>query len=579
MADAQIYMRADYLYKPNYASAVPISIGTKIESMAEIPENFYQPTDQDWTNAINRILSIGRSVYLHQRDDGSGWDINDALVFKAGAAQRIFGDNPGVSFLKIGSNFNLSAPAVIDMRAAADAKYAGVDNIGIDFYQPLTATSRDDLIKYPYAIDCSGVFRPRFDGVIRISGAWNGIRAIGDSGGMSIDVLDIGAINENFTIDGFSDFFSANAIRVWPHGFDVNAGGSANLLALWGQGVVGCRFGRCDGLSIAQLSGFQARHIFAGGISGLPTFGTIGVLHLDGNGSRIEASNGYVTIGSWYKTANASGDQCAIISGGVWSFGGHRITAPPSGNAPFFDISGGYVFLAPGIIQTGSPDAPVFKLSGSNSLISIANEHFYFGTNATRTQPFIDIQGGQASITNPVFATIGTGSGNAISISNDGAHDIQINLLQGWGINLPTTISNGQYNIDKTLFSNPTVAFDVVGDSIFTYSTQVCQYRLCGNTIFFELQLVFSTNNYTTASGAFRVSPNIPYAPRIASNISIHEIENITFSPQVAAEILTDKNVIFRQFVSNSTIVTLGTSNIQSGKSGIKIHITGSFIV
>lgn len=566
------------LYRPNFPAAVPIPLGDKLDATTAIPENFYQPTDPDWTNAINRILATGQNVYLHEREAGDGWAISDALIFQAGAAQRIVGDDPGSSFLKIDANFNMAAQAVIDMRAAADAKYAGVSDIGIEFAQPLTATSRSDLNHYPYAIDCSGVFRPRFGGVLRISGAWNGIKAVGDSGGMSADVLDIGAINENFTIDGFADFFSVNFVRVWPHGFEPNSGGSANLLALWAAGVVGCRFGRCDGLEMGTLSGFQARHIFANGISGHSTFGTIAMLLLDGNGSRIEASAGYVNIGSWYKTADASGDQCAVISGGTWTFGGHRLTAPPTGSVPFFAVSGGSVFLASGVVQSGSPDAPVFQVTGTGAL-EINAEYFTFGANTARTQPFIDVQGGSATIKNPRFTPVGTGSGNAISITNDAAHDITINALQGWNVALPASITNGQYTIDRTFLTTPLVAFDTPGNSSFSYTSQVCQYRLSGNTIFFEIQMLFDTNAFTTAGGMFRVLPNIPYAPRIASAASLHELENVTFTVPFAAEILTDKSVVLRQFVSNASMGNWGTLNIPASKTGIRIQLSGSFIV
>lgn len=566
------------LYRPDYPTAVPIPLGDRLGATIAIPENFYQPTDPDWTNAINRILATGRNVYLHERDDGDGWAISDALVFKAGASQRIIGDDPGSSFLKVGSNFNMAAAAVIDMRAAADAKYAGVGNIGIEFAQPLTATSRSDLYQYPYAIDCSGVFRPRFDGVLRISGAWNGIKAVGDSGGMSADVLDIGAINENITFDGFADFLSINFIRIWPHGFDPNNGGSSNLLALWSAGVIGGRFGRCDGLEIGTLSGFQARYIFANGISGLPTFGTIGMLLLDGNGSRIEASSGYVNVGSWYKTADAAGDQCAVISGGSWTFGGHRLTAPPTGTAPFFAVSGGNVSIASGTVQSGSPDAPIYQLTGSGTL-SLESENFTFGSNAARTQPFIDIQAGAVTIKNPRFANIGTGSGNAVAISNDGAHDITLNALQGWNVALPSSIANGQYVIDRAFSITATVAFDTPGNSSFSYTMQTGQYRLNGNTIFFELLLVFDTNAFTTSSGIFRVLPNIPFAPRINSNVAIHELENVTFTVPMAAEILADKSIVFRQFVSNGAMVNWSTTNIPASKSGVKMQLSCSFIV
>jgi len=438
-----------------------------------IPESYYEPTDLDWTNALNRALATGRNVYLHEREDGDGWAIHDRLLFGSGAAQRLVGDDPGSSYLKVDNSFNMAAAAVIDMRGAAEAKYVGADNIGIKFYQPLTATLRSQLIQYPVAIDVSGIFRPRFGGVIQIAGAWDGIKATGfggsGGGGFSADVLDIGAVNLGLDVDGVADFFSVNFIRIWPHGFETQSGGSASLLAIWGDGSTqGTRWGRCEAIDVGSLDGFQCKHTFQNGEASRPTFGSIGHIKLDGDGSTLIFNAGYVQIGGMYAGGLVAEKQGLLMSGGILSIGGHRTFGPTASvTSPYIVQTGGRMFMGPGEFPTGPTALPLIELSGGE--LTLSEPTFSYGTNTARTVGFVRQSGtGRLTLDEPRFPDKGTGSGDAITIGTDLAHVIEAHALGGWNVTLPATITNGYYDLDMTFTVTPTVQFGTPGDSSFT---------------------------------------------------------------------------------------------------------------
>lgn len=583
-ADLQAKGASIIPFKAPHANAQPVSLEEKLGAYWVIPESYYEPTDPDWTNAINAALATGRNVYLHERDDGDGWAIHDRLLYASAEAQRLVGDDPGSSYLKVDSGFNMAAAAIIDMRAAADGRYVGADNIGIRCVQPTSATLRSQLIQYPVAIDVSGIFRPRFGGVIQISGAWDGMKATGiggsGGGGFSAGVLDIGAINLGLDVDGVADFFSVDFIRVWPHGFEPQSGGSASLLAIWGDGQTqGTRWGRCEAIDVTAMSGFQCKHTFQNGEAARPTFGSIGHLKLDGNNSTLFFSAGQVQIGGMYATAEQAECQAIVKTGGVLQIGPHRIVAPAGSttNRPVTNSSGRLVMLG-GSYEAGPTAIPFAEVSGGE--LTMDTPTFGYGANTARGDGFVKQTGtGVLTLSEPRFQGKGTGSGDAITITTDQAHVVQAHALGAWGVTLPATVANGYYDLDTTFTVAPTVQFATPGDSAFTYTTQVCQYRLSGNMVDYSIVLQFDTNAFTTAAGAFRINPNIPHAPRVQCAAELGELGNVTFTGMVTAEMLTDKTLPLRLNASNAPVSNLGVTNILPSKTGVQVALSGSYIV
>lgn len=553
--------------------AVARTVQDKLRENAVSIADFRAPSDTDWTLAANRAAATGKNVYLPEL--AGGYVVSNQISQHANG-QQFFGDGVTKSYFRIQSGFNMSATGVMYIPSTASEKGAGCTNIGFYFEQPGGATVRANLIQYPWAISAQGVSRLKFGGSVRLSGAWNGFDVRGNTGGFDANLLEIGAFNQGIWVDGAADFFHVTSLNFWPYDY---IGGS--FLTIWQDGSTnGLKCGRCDSLDIKSITGFNVAHSFFKSGSDEP-FGFIGLLSLDGRRSILAASGGRVVVGSVYGTSDVDETKIALTGTANWSFGGHWFLPNTTGTNPCVLVNSASAIgsFSEGWTSSGSPNAPIFRCSSGEMILDLPK--FDFGSNTARTQPFIDIAGGRATVSKPRFKDIGTGSGNAIAIASDENHDIEVNASLGWGVSLPSSVGIGSYSVDKNYGATATVAFATPGNSSFTYTTQATTYRVQGGICQFRTTLLFNTNAYTTPSGAFIIQPNIPFLPTYAMGVHISSMANVTFdaSKTYAAELQTDGTILVRLITSAGALANFGTTNVPASTSNIQFYISGSFFV
>lgn len=329
---------------------------------------------------------------------------------------------------------------------------------------------------------------------------------------------------------------------------------------------------------MGALTRFQCKHTFQNGEASHPTFGSIGHLKLDGDGSTLIYSAGYFQIGGMYAGRLAAEKQGIIMTGGFLSIGGHRTFGPTASvTSPYIAQSGGRLFMGPGEFPAGPAGLPLIDLTGGEWTLS--EPTFSYGTNTARTVGFVRQSGtGRLTLDEPRFQDKGTGSGDAITITADNPNVIQAHALGGWNVTLPASIANGYYDLNLTFSVTPTVQFATPGDSSFTYATGL-PVPANGNVVDYSIILQFNTNAYTTAAGAFRISPNIPFAPRGQTASSLGEMGNVTFTGLVGAVMLTDKTLAMRLNTSNAAVGNLRPTNVLPSETGVFFSVNGSYIV
>lgn len=546
--------------------------------LASAPLNFtffYQPDDgDDWTPAYQRALNTGRNIYV---PEGRWLRLKSATT----KGQQIQGCGVTRSIWAVGgadTTFqDMSALGIDITPGTIDDTAYGHDAIGFDFYQPNTNV-RANVIQYPWAIYMAGVDRPKF-GDVRISNGWNGIQADG-CGGLEAGVLEIGCFNTPFLIDHAYDTTTIKTLKLWPYG-SGNAGSTVPLLyQVYQDGAAYAQFGRVDGLSIGLFATFQQRLKFYQSDAAGHLFGTIGELHLDGTYGRLELDSAYIGVGTWYASTGSNTDAKIIQTSGRLALGPCPMFLGPgsAGTVPLIQVSGG-IFSA----QSGG----VFEAIGSAQqlLSQTGGDVVWIGgdivgiTNQVRTKAIFEQTGGRTTLRNARFQDIGTGSGLAFSIATDDNHDIQENALLGWGFSLPATIQQGQWDIDRTIPTTPTVAFTTNGDFAPVYTAQSTGFRVSGNTVTFTCTISFNSNAFTTASGPFLLKPNIPFLPKAGTAITIQQMSNVTFAGPFCAEIQGDGTIPIRIFTTNAAVGNMGNSNILPSKSGVLFVISGTYLV
>jgi len=538
---------------------------------------YYQFADGvDWSPALQRALDTGRNVFVPE----GRWLRLTSVTTKG---QRIQGCGVTRSVFVIGDathSFTDMAALGVDITTNAyeDTSY-GHDGIGFEFYQPNT-NIRANVIQYPWAIYCSGVDRPDF-GDVRVSNGWNGIYADG-CGGMKAGVIELGCFNRPLIIDHAYDTTSIKALKFWPYG-SGNAESTVPLLyQVYQDGQSWSEIGRVDGLSISLFATFQQRVKFYQSDAGGHLFGTIGEFHLDGTYGRIEIASAYLSVGTWYASTGSNTDFKISMTSGRLALGPCGLFLGPGGGgtASLIQVTGGYfVAQSGGFFEALGTAQPLLTQSGGE-VVWIGGEILGL-TNQVRTRAVFETTAGRLTLRDPRFSDIGTGSGNAVAISSDENHDIEINALLGWSVSLPSSVALGNYSFDRNFAAIATVDFATPGDSSFTYTTQATSYRIQGGICQFKTSLLFNTNAFTTASGAFRVKPNIPFLPTYAQAVTISSMANVTFdnTKDFCGEMQTDGTILIRILTSNGALGNFGTANVPASKTGVQIYVTGSFFV
>jgi len=158
------------------------------------------------------------------------------------------------------SNFDMSTDHCIYTQPAEPGATLGGFTIYMD--QPSSPDSRDDLIRYPWALqygdNARGTLRQ-----LRIVGAINGIDArdssrISNPGGTVFEDNELCCFGESLFIDGAFDFVTVRGNRSWS--FEIT--GFPNLRSIFEDGrTVGFRGEKVDGLNASGIMNHKTRMV------------------------------------------------------------------------------------------------------------------------------------------------------------------------------------------------------------------------------------------------------------------------------------------------------------------------------
>lgn len=470
-----------------------------VDAMAYMPENLrpqlrLRQTPTDVSSHLNAALAKGKDVLLPPGD----FYVADMITIPAKVCLR--GAGTTNTRIRVGSNFNMAAPAVISF-ASSDASC--LKDVEIFFNQNVNG-GRAGLIQYPWALDIRNATRLRLDNV-RISAAWNGINGEGNAGGMSAGLLEIGAFNVGIRIEGFLDFAHFDTIHCWPFGASTG-----NARIIYGDGETTCSsIGRAEGLDIKALGTFLAKLDFPPYAQPSVVARQIGWIQLDGDGARIVYTGGELDVAMVSSTKLSSNLNPSIdMGGGILRIGQARIL----GSAPISEIrqTDGRLSILGGVITNYSPNGQAASVSGgefhlASTLLGIGD---YGGS---RTLPYISVTGtGKAKLTgNFALPRPAANTGTLVSIANDiRGHFVSGNEFADWGYSVPSTLTSGVYgpNGAPPIPWTPTLAFATQGDFAPTYTVQQGRIYPQADGFRFEGRLVFATNAYTSPSGGSRIT-------------------------------------------------------------------------
>lgn len=399
--------------------------------------------------------------------------ITDKVTFRK--EQLVKGVGRKQSGFKVDGTFNLAATAIIDFGSAeAGPQFR---DLGISCFQDTTATLRSQLIQYPPAI--RAVNCPRFFiENCRISAAFNGIDATGNSGGMHINDVEISALNKGILANGSLDFLYFDNIQFWPFDFV----GTSLETNVWQDGLtIGMELIDCDGLSFGTVSAFRAKHTIDG------CFGNISSLLCDGAVSNLEIKGGTdLAIGSFYSTTNAIDDFALKMNaadgnvsiGSAWIEGSADLT----GSDGFIQVAGDATceVVISSLYMKTAGGRLIHQQAGN---LTISSGFLEPPANFSNPDPLIEVVAGRISLGEINVRDKGTGTGSILKLTVDDQHSISGLTAPGWPIELPATSSNIKLNAIES-------------------SVNVVNTRIVNDIKYYQFTGVFDgSGNFTIAHG------------------------------------------------------------------------------
>jgi hypothetical protein len=347
--------------------------------------------------------------------------------------QIIFGDGRTKSIFladDINYDFNLSDTAVLVFTPSEPGP--SLRDIGIEFVQPVTS-NRGSLVQYPPAIYAQNC--PRFSLYnCRITNGMTGIDMRQNSGGATIDGLEMSCYNYGIRIDGSLDSVRIIRLQYWPFGIV----GTANQDIFFDSSNRGVESGRCDDLKIEDClfinGGIQLNLITTA--SGT-TFGACSNTDFDNTGS-FNIAGGQMSLVNCIWTLGNANYQSIVAIGGYFRVSNSNFQAAVALNNYMISISGGAIaqFTNNTFQNSGSPGGYIVVASGD---VIINGNKFVTPANQEWTNALIYINGAppRATIVNNRSSDKGTGLGKFVGITNDNWHVVCNNAGIGWGYTYP----------------------------------------------------------------------------------------------------------------------------------------------
>lgn len=402
------------------------------------------------TAAINRATQSGRNVRV-----SAGTYLVTSPITTGGVSQRIEGDGRGRTRIKVNGSFAMGGAGVFRI----DHSFVSLSDIEIDFDQS-TASSRATLRAYPPAVHMVGQTRCRL-ARLRFLAAYDGVDATGNTGGAILDDIECGSFNVGFRFGGALDSVEMNNCRVWPYNF----AGDATLLGIYQDGqTIGFRIGHIDDFKLSNSTPWRARLIIEA-TAGKRPFGLITGLSFDGPASRLEMSDGEITISGLYATTQVPNDFFIRQTGGDLAISDFDFDVSDDANSPMVEVAGPTASCQ---LQNGKCGFALSTLAEGVVLtagqLTASNIRFSVNPSVVRTGACIRQTGGDLVAFGNTCNGVSTGSGPFIKVTTNGNHAIFGNDSNGWRYEFPADKSNGLYgpnhdggqvHFDSALMLNP----------------------------------------------------------------------------------------------------------------------------
>lgn len=526
----------------------------------------------DVTADIRRAVSPNRPVFFPV----GTYDVTDIITLNSG--QKIFGTGRTRSVINVTSDFNLSALGVF--RFPTGDSNCQILDLGIVFNQPtpFVGMTRADLIHYPpaiYAVDSARWIVDR----VRISSAWDGINASGNAGGVDVGTLEIGAFNIGLEFDGALDFVKISTYRFW--GYGIGAGGTPDGDLFRDGTTVSMEIGRVDSFNIGMAAILRGNIVITSSAdSGLPI--VFNELSLDSN-PQLDVAGGVVFVNSGYSTGDSSALLSPIkVSAGYLEMMNFSLVY--AGAHLSVDQSGGrFKWRGGRLLHTSDAFAAIDSTAGGR--LTLDGVELLPATN--RTTPYIKA-GPFSQITGIVAADAPSGGyKKLIQIATDNANvNIQDNQLNGWELDIVANAKLGIYGPNgKSEDWTPTLTFATLGDAVFTYTTRLGKIYRDSTGYRFEARIEFSTNAYTTASGAFAVKglpalgAGISGVPVVVGGESLIDLPagytQVSSTYSTSTSIDANGHIAFNANGDNASLVSLTTTHIKPSVSGMTLFLSG----
>ena len=307
-------------------------------------------------------------------------------------------------------------------------------DICIQFIQPVTS-NRASLINYPPAIYAQAT--PRFTiQNCRITQGMTGIDMRQNSGGATIDGLEMSCYNHGVLIDGALDTVRILRLQYWP--FEI--AGTANESIFFDTTNRGIVSGRCDDLKINGClfinGGIQVElQTTASGT----TFGAITDTDFD-NTASYNQTGGFMSIMACYFTiGNSTYNPITLAGNGILRVSTCELSAAVAVNNAFVQESGAssYLQIDNCTFRNSSIGAGFINQNAGTAIVNGCQ--FVVPSNLAFLNPLVAVAGGRMSFVNNRCSDKGTGASNLISIVNNNWHVVTNNAAVGWSYSYPGT--------------------------------------------------------------------------------------------------------------------------------------------
>jgi hypothetical protein len=256
-----------------------------------------------------------------------------------------------------------------------------------------------------------------------------------NSGGATIDGLEMSCYNYGVRIDGSLDTVRILRLQYWP--FEIV--GTANESIFFDSTNRGIVSGRCDDLKINGClfinGGIQIElQTTASGT----TFGAITDTDFDNFASYNQTGGTMTIMGCYFTIGNGAYNPITLSGSGYLRVQACEFSAAVSVTNAFIQQSGdSFIQVSSCTFRKSALGGGYFNMNAGTSIITGCQ--FIVPANLAFLNPLIAIAGGRTTFVSNRCTDKGTGASNLIAVVNNNWHVITNNAGVGWGFSYPGT--------------------------------------------------------------------------------------------------------------------------------------------